>query len=418
MAKGKHVEKDKIQLRALMNALLGTVVEYFDYGLYGFSAFVLKDAFFPKSNPEQGLMYTFIVLMMGYLVKPLGSIYFGSLGDRCGRRKSLTLTILGMCIPTFFIGCLPTYASVGVFATASIVVCRLLQGFFAGGEYDGAALYVLEHVPESRRGFGASLTRAAAVMGLFFGSVTVSFFGLEVFPTWAWRIPFLLSLPLALLVFWLRSSMGETPEFERMKNKGVQHQPYVQVLRDHFKNIALVSLTCGAIGGSYQFTFIFLKSYFQLIDFPMSGSLFSTALFVFACSMILSGVAADHFGFKRVVVFGVCNILFGVIFLIQGLSSFQESIVFLGLVGLAVTIAPLSSLMHAVIYSHFPVEARYRAVGLGHTLGSTILSGATPMLSTYLYTVSGNMMLPFLFLICLVLTGGGLLSFFLVKKSA
>ena len=190
--------------KKIIGAFLGTVVEYYDYSLYGFSASIIALKFFPELEKIQSLMYVFGIYAISYISKPLGSLIFSFIGDFYGRLISLRITIIGIAIPTFTIGILPDFNSIGVTAAYILIICRFMQGFFLGGEYDGAAIYVIEHLGKKYHYTASAITRASGVIGLLLGIAVTNLFNSSLFPNWAWRIPFILSLPLAVLTIYCR----------------------------------------------------------------------------------------------------------------------------------------------------------------------------------------------------------------------
>ena len=167
--------------KKVTGAFLGTIVEYYDYSLYGFSAGIIAEKFFPGVDKVSSLMYVFAIYSLSYLAKPLGSIFFSRIGDKYGRRFSLRITMIGIAIPTLIIGILPEYNSIGVITTQILVLCRFFQGFFVAGEYDGTAIYVIEHIGGKHHYTASALTRSAGVAGLLLGIATTNLFNSSVF---------------------------------------------------------------------------------------------------------------------------------------------------------------------------------------------------------------------------------------------
>ena len=219
----------KKRKKKITGAFLGTIVEYYDYSLYGFSAGILADKFFPGVDKISSLMYVFAIYALSYLAKPVGSLFFSHIGDLYGRRISLRITMIGIALPTLMIGLLPTYHSIGVLSTHVLIICRFFQGFFTAGEYDGAAIYAIEHLGKKYHYTASAVTRSTGVAGLLLGIASTNFFNSSVFPEWGWRIPFLLSVPLAFLVMYFRKFLEETPDFTESKEQKMEFLSLIHI---------------------------------------------------------------------------------------------------------------------------------------------------------------------------------------------
>src|SRR6516162_10834162 len=204
----------------VLAGMIGNAVEWYDYGLYGYMAPVLATLFFPSKDPLGSLMATFGVFAAGFLLRPLGAIAFGHLGDRLGRKKALVVSVTLMAVPTGLIALLPTYAEVGATAAVLLVLLRLLQGFSVGGEFTGSIIFLVEHAPPSRRGFigcwAGFSTNAGCLLGSGVGALLVAVMGRQDLEVWGWRLPFLLGAGFGVVGLYLRLTVDETPHFQRL----------------------------------------------------------------------------------------------------------------------------------------------------------------------------------------------------------
>ena len=395
--------------KGLLGALLGTVVEYYDYGLYGFAAEAIRQNFFPHSDPLLGLMWSYGVYAAGYLAKPLGAYLFGLIGDNLGRRYSLLLTIVGMALPTALIGLTPSFQTIGIWAPILVVCCRFVQGIFAGGEYDGAVLFIMEHIPKEQKSLGSALTRATGVLGLILANVMVYFFVDVTNPnSLSWRIPFLLSLPLALLTFYFRRFMQETPEFKE-NVASVKTYSFSKFFWQKKELFLAVVLLYGAIGGTYHLTLVFLKTFIPTVFTDARHSLWSGLniffFIILALSMIISGLLSRG-GRKKtleLISHGLLLAFLGVCLLTLSLSIQSNALAAASVVIIIVGLSPLNCLAHYLVHDLFPVQIRYRALSLSHNLGSMLLSGPAPLLAMTLYRKSSLIISPALMLLALVL---------------
>jgi MFS family permease len=389
--------------------LLGTIIEYYDYSLYGFCPLILAAAFLPGTDPSVALITTYGVFAIGSLSKPLGSLIFGWIGDNFGRKAALNVTVMGIALPTFIIGCMPTYEQIGFLASITLIGCRFLQGVFVAGEYDGAALYIIEHAQNQKKALGSALVRTTGVLGLLTGSLMVAFFTQGSFPTWMWRIPFMLSLPLGLITLYLRRMMTETPDFLNfLDKKQPPKKPFSMILKNHWREIMLVIMLCGAFGGTYQISIIFLKSFFPLI-MPQTQLnahwLNPLILFMFGLSMPIAGIIADRYGITNVIrkcillAMGACALM------VFGFIQHSVIIIMIAQILLVIGLGPFNALSHALVYGFFNVNYRYRCLSIGHTIGSMALSGTAPMLCGIFWKVTTLSYAPILYTVVLLVLG-------------
>jgi len=209
---------DKVKLKkAISAAALGNAMEWFDFGVYGFVAFALGKVFFPDASASVQMIAALGTFSIPFLVRPLGGLFFGVMGDKFGRQKVLSITIIIMAASTFCIGLIPSYASIGIWAPILLLLCKLAQGFSVGGEYTGAAIFVAEFAPDRKRGFLGSFLDFGSIVGFVTGAGVVvllqSLLSEARFLEWGWRVPFFLAAPLGLVGLYLRHAAEENPAF-------------------------------------------------------------------------------------------------------------------------------------------------------------------------------------------------------------
>lgn len=372
--------------KKVTGAFLGTIVEYYDYSLYGFSAGILAEKFFPGVDKVSSLMYVFGIYALSYLAKPIGSVFFSKIGDKYGRRFSLKITMVGIAIPTLIIGILPEYNSIGVLTTQILVLCRFFQGFFVAGEYDGAAIYVIEHIGEKYHYTASSLTRSAGVVGLLLGIASTNLFNSSLFPEWAWRVPFILSLPLALITLYYRKFLEETPVFIESQAQKIEFFSILPFIKKQWFVLCLVIILSGGFGVTYQVTVIFMKQYLPLVIPNASNIMSALSVMIvigFGISMPIAGLLADRFGRNIVVKFSLLLTLIACILLIMAINYQLLNLALISCMLLAVSVAPFNALAHGVIIKAFRVNERYRGVSIGHTTGSLLMSGTANYVCLY-----------------------------------
>ncbi|WP_341794637.1 MFS transporter [Rickettsia endosymbiont of Rhinocyllus conicus] len=370
--------KQKKSANKVLGAFLGTIIEYYDYSLYGFSAAIIAEKFFsPATDQLTKLVNVFAVYAVAYLSKPLGAYIFGRIGDKYGRKKALSFTIIGIIIPTLIIGLLPDYSTLGVWSTIILVLCRFMQGIFIAGEYDGAAIYVIEHLGPKYQFTASAITRCTGVIGLLSGIGVTNFFNAHIFPDWSWRIPFLLSVPLGLVTLYYRQKFDETPEFKKAGNNN-SIQKFNVLIRKQWKNILPLIFLAGGFGATYQIAIIFMKQYLPLV-LPATGVIMSSfsvlVVLCFAVFMPIAGFIADRIRVNIVLKTAlISTIIASIIFTIAVEYQMTNLGLFASLM-LAASVAPFNALAHSVVIKSFAVRERYRVISFGHTIGSMLMSG-------------------------------------------
>ena len=257
--------------KAITAASLGNAMEWFDFGVYGFVAYALGKVFFPDANPSVQMIAALGTFSVPFLIRPLGGLFFGMLGDKYGRQKILAITIVIMSISTFCIGLIPSYATIGIWAPILLLLCKMAQGFSVGGEYTGASIFVAEYSPDRKRGFMGSWLDFGSIAGFVMGAGVVvlisSVVGEQNFLDWGWRIPFFLALPLGIIGLYLRHALEETPAFqqhvdtmEQGDREGLQDGPKVsfkEIATKHWRSL----LTCIGLVISTNVTYYMLLTY-------------------------------------------------------------------------------------------------------------------------------------------------------------
>ena len=237
--------KQTSHIKVATASLIGTSIEWYDFFLYGTAAaLIFNKLFFPTFDPMMGTLLAFATYAVGFVARPVGGLVFGHYGDKIGRKKMLYLTLLIMGTATAIIGILPTYETLGVWAAVLLVGCRLIQGFGLGGEWGGAVLMAVEHAPENRRGFYGSWPQLGGALGLVLGTLVFTLFSSLMsdaqFIAWGWRLPFLFSVVLVIVGLWIRMTIAESPEFQKIKDEKQEvKMPILDAIRLHPKNIVL-----------------------------------------------------------------------------------------------------------------------------------------------------------------------------------
>ncbi|MBF0528602.1 MAG: MFS transporter, partial [Deltaproteobacteria bacterium] len=245
----------------MFGGVVGNVLEWYDFAIFGFLAPLIGEKFFPSNDPLDSLLSAFSVFAAAYLVRPLGGILFGYIGDQFGRQKALQLSVMMMAVPTFLIGLLPTHAEIGSLAPVILVLLRLAQGLSVGGEYVGSIAFVAETAPVEQRGYFSSWTFSSCYGGMMLGSLSAvslnAILGPQAMANWGWRLPFLSGIIIGIVGLWMRKELTETPVFEKMKAEGtIGGNPLAEAVRLVPERIFHASMLVILVGGGFYLLFI------------------------------------------------------------------------------------------------------------------------------------------------------------------
>lgn len=400
-------QPQKTKFKSILIASFGTILEYYDYALYGFSAALLAKLYFPKYDITAALLLTFGIYAMGSFAKPLGSFLFGRIADQYGRAASLRINLLGIALPTIMIGLLPTYEQWGWAAALLLMLCRILQGIFVAGEYSGVVVFVYEHIGRKRACLGNSLVGISSIGGIALASLAISLTKSCPHFEEVWRIPFVVGGVVGLLFSYLRQHLMETDEF--MDHQETKHLDEDLEKRKHlslfslrhmlaypWKRICITMLICGSAGVCYHFYFIFWPTFLGSVVGVLTEShasyYTSFSLFAYAFSMPIAGLLGDKFGKFQVQLAGsgflFLMILFNGYYVAQG--SLPLSIMLLTSISFAFFIVPCD-VINATLY---PVKTRSSGMGIGHSLGSMLFSGTTPFMGMLLWQNTESAIMP------------------------
>jgi MFS family permease len=383
----------------------GTMIEWYDFYIFGSLAAIVSGLFFPKENPTAGFLLTLATFATGFAVRPFGALFFGRIGDLVGRKYAFLVTLLIMGGATFVIGLLPTYEKIGIAAPIILVLLRLLQGLALGGEYGGAAVYVAEHVPDHRRGFYTSFIQTTATLGLFVSlgvilAVRTSMSEAD-FRTWGWRIPFLLSILLVLMSLYVRLKLKESPLFTKLKQEGkTSSTPLRDSLgsRRNWKVILLVLF--GAAAGQAvvwytgQFYALFFLQNVLKVEFILANVIVAIALAFGTPFFIVFGALSDRFGRKPIMMAG--NLIAALTYypIYQAMKAYSQPpnaamltlLVFIQVIYVTMVYGPIA----AFLVEAFPAKIRYTSLSLPYHIGNGWFGGFTPLIASAVVARTGH----------------------------
>jgi metabolite-proton symporter len=385
-------------VRAVIASAIGTSIEWYDFFLYGVAAaLVFPQKFFPRSDPYMGALLSFSTYFVGFAARPVGAAIFGHFGDRIGRKTSLIATLLLMGFSTAAIGLVPDYDHIGIWGAVLLTICRVMQGIGVGGEWGGSVLMSAEWGDRRRRGFLTSWTQFAAPAGMVLANGTLSlmtYVSGDGFLFWGWRVPFLLSLVLVAVGFYIRIGILETPVFARLRAGGrIERAPVAEVLRRHWREVVLTALVrTGQQTPFYIFTTYVLTYATQTLKLDR-GTVLNFVMIQALMSLVtipIFGHLSDVIGRRRVTAIGCVAMMvwpFAYFWLLDTRS--------LGLVFLAILLGlPIQDLQYgpqaALIAESFPARLRYSGSSLGYQLASITAGGPAPIVAIWLFTRYGS----------------------------
>ena len=412
-AVGERIQPGGMRKKAVVAAVIGNFVEWYDFTIYGYLAVVLAPLFFPTEDRFVSLMATFAVFGIAFVMRPVGALFFGSLGDRIGRRTTLSAVILLTSGATAFIGLLPSYATIGILAPILLILARMVQGFAVGGEFGGATAFMVEYAPEGKRGLYGSwqfFTQGASlIVGLMIAGGLTAVVSEQALFSWAWRLLFLIALPMGLIGLYMRLKLEDTPAFQAVQeHHEVKQAPLKETLRAHGKNLLkVIGLTWPLTGLTYLL--IFMPTYLSE-QLGLSISLGFTAVILgtvaYCVVVTLAAVLSDRIGRRKPFLIAgpvLAAITSVPVFMLIGTGSFPAIVLALVIVSLALGI--VSGVYAAAMCEVFPTSVRYSSLSLGYSVAVSIFGGTTPFIFTALLAATGNPLSPAFYLVAAAVVG-------------
>ncbi len=390
------------QTRVLIASIFGNALEFYNLTLYGFFVVTIAATFFPSDNALLSLISSLSVYAIGFVVRPLGAVLFGHIGDTWGRRKALGLSILIMGIPSILIAFLPGYESLGFLAPTLLILCRAVQGLCSGGEFNGATIFALEHLGKKNPGFAGGLIVGSCLLGSLVALGVATLIQSLDLPSWGWRIAFFLGGSASFYGLYIRRKMEESPVFSILqKEDKINQKPLKTALSNHLSSCFLV-FSIAAFDGALTYTLVtFLVVYTTVyLHIPEAQAMYYNFFGVLTCMIAtpLAGYAADTYGVKKILLFstlGVLSLSFPVFLLVQQSSAFSlilANIILGVLTGGIIGVQPLFS------QSLFPADTRYTGIAFSYSLSIGLVGGLTPLILTYLVSNGGNPSAPAFYL--------------------
>ena len=398
--------------RVALASLLGTTIEWYDFFLYVTAAsLVFNQIFFPEFEPLIGTLLSYSVNAVAFVARPIGGALFGHFGDRMGRKSMLIATLLLMGIATFAIGCLPTYAQIGVAAPLILIVLRFLQGLGLGGEWGGAVLMAVEHSPENRRGFYGSFPQMGIPAGVIFSSLAflaVAALPEEQFLSWGWRIPFLFSILLVVVGLYIRLNILESPAFQGLQESGSESQmPIIDTFRDHWRQVLVVAVAYLAQNVTFYILIAFTLAYGQDQLGLARPTMVSIVVISSTVSFFLLPVFAllsDRMGRKPLLLTGTVGMAIMAFVMFPLLDTRSYPLMLLGHLLLtlfqSMNLGPIATFFVEL----FSTRVRYTGATMGYQAGTIVAGGSALIVATALldYTGSGLSVAAYIAVMCVI----------------
>lgn len=414
--------------KAVVATGIGNAMEWFDFGLYAYLAVTISQLFFAGvGNSGLQLVFTFATFAAAFLVRPLGGIFFGKIGDKYGRKIVLSTTIIIMAIATLLIGLLPTYETIGVWAPILLLVARMIQGFSTGGEYSGAMVYIAESSPDKKRGMIGSGLEIGSLAGFIAASGLVTVLTLVLSDAqmlaWGWRLPFLIAAPIGLIGLYLRRHLDESPVFEEMEQSMDENDTpltFKEILK-HYKKDLLLSVVIVAFFNITNYMVLsYMPSYLTEVlgvSDNMSLIILLVVMLIMMPLALLFGRMSDKHGNKKIVQFGLIGLTILSIPAFMLMGNGELGFVFAGVLLLGVLLSFYEGTLPSLLPTLFFSDVRYRALALSFNISVSIFGGTTPLVASYLVHVTGDPLAPAYYLAAVSAIGLILFSILFVQTS-
>jgi len=391
--------------RVIVSCMIGNALEWYDFALYGYFATTIGALFFPKFSPFASLMATFGIFAAGFIMRPLGGVIFGHIGDKIGRKNALLWSIYLMAIPTTLIGLLPTYEQIGWIAPLLLTIIRLAQGLSMGGEFTGSMVFVVEHAQQRNRGLYGSWVVFSLLLGILVGSAvataTCHFLSEDQLMGWGWRIPFILSVAGGFVGSIMRRTVHEPEQFTEAKQRHKEHStPVKELFKHHLGTIAYVVIIELTLSIGFYLIVTFINNFLTaLLNFDMVTSLMMTTVSMVAMGIVIpiAGWLSDKIGRKAVLIPSALAFTFFAYPLFTALEgSFTSAL--LAQVSLSFIMGVFFAPIPATLVEMFPLSVRYSGLSIAHSISMAVFGGSAPLIATWLIQATGNNAAPALYL--------------------
>jgi MHS family proline/betaine transporter-like MFS transporter len=409
---------------AVIAGVIGNALEWYDFAVYGFFVPVISRLFFPTHTPIVSMLLTFSVFGVGFAMRPIGSILFGVYGDRHGRRKALSAVVILMAVATLAVGLLPTYDQVGVLAPLLLVLARLLQGLSSGGEWGGAAAYLVEFAPAGRRGFIGSWQQTSVGCGFLLGALSAALLSSalpqDALMSWGWRLPFLAGILLGGVGAFMRLQLDDTPKYVDLESHDkVATAPLREAFTTYRKQTLLAFGLTLHNAVAYYVVLVYMTTYLTtIVKMPRSTALWigAVCLAIFVVVIPFMGRLSDRIGRRPMFIASCVGYLVLAYPLFMMASSGSVVLAFLSELILVVLLAVYAGAGPALYAELFPTRVRYTALSVGYNIPVAIFGGFAPFIATGLINLTGSILSPAIYV--MIASGVTLITMIWVRETA
>jgi MFS transporter, MHS family, proline/betaine transporter len=381
--------------RIILAAIIGNVMEWYDFAVYGSLAVIIGHHFFPDTDPSVSLIAAFGAFAVGFVTRPLGGIVIGRIGDLVGRRRAMIVSMLAMAVPTVLLGLLPTYAKIGIAAPIAVILLRMVQGLSVGGEFSSTMVFLTERASPGRRGIAASWSVWGAVAGILLGSgacaLVTSFVGETGMQNGGWRIPFLFGAVVAIIGYAIRRGLhADVPT-------GASRQPVRDTFGKHRGAVAKVALLNIAQTIGFYTVFVYAVTYIHRIDRLPSSTALELNTGGLALMLVILPLAAwlsDRIGRKPLIVTGAAILAFGAIPIFHLIHSDSSTSILVGVIALIIAVGLLNSSLAVANVELVPSAIRCTGIAIAYNAAVALAGGTTPLISAWLIKTTGDPIAP------------------------
>ena len=414
-------EEQKMVKKVAVSSFLGNFIEWFDYASYSYFATTIALVFFPSGNHTVAMLQTFGVFALSFVLRPIGALFWGNFGDKKGRKGALAISIMFMSGASFLIGCLPSYAAIGIFAPALLLLLRMVQGFSASGEYAGAATFLGEYAgaatflgeyaPTKKRGIYCSLIPASTAIGLLAGStlatVMTASLSSDALTSWGWRIPFLMAGPLGLIVHFIRTKLADSPVYASMTEALDDKQqfasttksvsPLRELFQNHFKTLVISFGACVLNAVGFYTVLTYLPTYLSDtvgMAAAQSSTITTICLVLYVALVFGMGHISDMFGRKKVLIGACVAFIVLTVPAFMALNTAQFWPVLIVELAMCATLTANDGTLSSYLTETFPTSVRFTGFAFSFNLANAIFGGTAPFIATWLIYTTGSSIAP------------------------
>ncbi len=381
--------------KIIISGMIGNALEWYDYALYAQFAYIIGLKFFPETEFVEIL--TFAVFAAGFVIRPIGGIIFGYIGDRMGRRLALVLGIILMAVPTAGIGLLPSYEAIGIAAPLILTFIRLVQGLSLGGEFSGCIAYIVEHAPEDKRGLAGSASFVSMCLGMLMGLIVAQaftyFLSEEDLMSWGWRIPFIFGLFIGLVGLYIRSHLAESPIYLAAKAQGsLSRTPLRETITKYWREILIAIAVYINVTAPFYTATVFIKRYMTNLGYEQTQGALTCSIILVTMSIMfpISAYVSDKIGRKPLIVWSSIALVVSIYPIFLALHTMNYTLAILSQIVFSAIVGIYMGPVPTLLVELFPTRVRFTGVAISYNLSAAVFGGTAPMVGAALYKITGE----------------------------